>query len=453
MHYANGNKSINLANVMPSETYDATSFFEFTIDGKNTTTNKDIWYEINLVHGDNHATRTTRIQDKFLKFRLTEVSGTTETEIFTDKSYSDLTNKRIYTNKISKNSTSFSKKYRLYMWISKSVVIGNDRADYDIDTWNNQVYASIKVNVVGDFNKKELANCYTTQTIKLYNVIDELDSTQISNCTNFVSTETGWSWYVGETPEAFCKGTGTNHGETLQGILDSGQINDYTDALEFLVNNNIIIEKGQGIALSNYYETCGTSVTIPNTIDDIPVTLIEKETFASKNITNVTLPDSLRAIGENSFNGNQLSVVETPSTVTSIGDGAFASNQIETVYLADGLLTIGAGAFNSNRITEIDLPSSLLLINVSAFAANNISNVVIPENVRIVRNEAFLSNPISQIMFVEPSKLERIDSEAFKTSNGSYTDVIVPDTVTYLSCSAFNDDVTITKADSLVCSN
>ena len=70
MHYANGSNAINLTNVLPTETYDVTSFFEFTTDGKNTTTNKDIWYEIILKHGDDVSGKT-RIKDNLLKFTVT----------------------------------------------------------------------------------------------------------------------------------------------------------------------------------------------------------------------------------------------------------------------------------------------------------------------------------------------------------------------------------------------
>ena len=154
MHYANGNKSINLANAMPSETYDATSFFEFTIDGKNTTTNKDIWYEIILKHGDD-VTRKTRIKDNLLKFTLTETKDGKTTTVINGKSYGDLTNKRIWVNTISKNTTSeVSITYRLYMWISNNTVIGNtDDVDYTTEEWKN-IFASIKVDVAGDFNEK-----------------------------------------------------------------------------------------------------------------------------------------------------------------------------------------------------------------------------------------------------------------------------------------------------------
>ena len=37
------------------------------------------------------------------------------------------------------------------MWISNDTIIGNVNQDYTMEEWND-VYASIKVNVSGDFN-------------------------------------------------------------------------------------------------------------------------------------------------------------------------------------------------------------------------------------------------------------------------------------------------------------
>ena len=58
---------------MPRETYDTAKYFEFIISENNTTTDKDIWYEVVLTHGDNHQTKTTRLRDNLLKFRLVEI--------------------------------------------------------------------------------------------------------------------------------------------------------------------------------------------------------------------------------------------------------------------------------------------------------------------------------------------------------------------------------------------
>ena len=141
----------------PSENYIENQYFEFTIEGKNTSS-KDIIYDIVLSYGDNHETRTTRIKDKFLKFRLVTVTNDVETEIFNNKSYDSLNNKRIHATTIPKNtSVEITTTYRLYAWISSDILIGNvDEADYSEAEWND-IYASIKVNVTGDFTKKEVA--------------------------------------------------------------------------------------------------------------------------------------------------------------------------------------------------------------------------------------------------------------------------------------------------------
>ena len=152
------NNQIELNNLLPSNTYDSTKYFEFTIDGKNTYTKEDIWYEIVLSHGSNHVTRTERIRDDLLKFTLIEIKEGVETIVVDSKSYSDLNNTRIWVNTIdSETNEEIEIKYRLYMWVSDDILIGNiSGADYDATTWNNQIYASIKVGVNGDLVVKEL---------------------------------------------------------------------------------------------------------------------------------------------------------------------------------------------------------------------------------------------------------------------------------------------------------
>ena len=166
MHYVDKNAGINLENAMPSETYDATSFFEFTIDGKNTSS-KDIYYEILLNKGDvpDGKEESNRIKDNLLKFTLTETRNGTEKTVINGKSYNDLTNKRIWVNTIDKNTTSeVSITYKLYMWVSNETRIGNVDQDYTIDEWKD-IFASIKVNVAGDFEEKQVAIDLTKQVV------------------------------------------------------------------------------------------------------------------------------------------------------------------------------------------------------------------------------------------------------------------------------------------------
>ena len=78
--------------------------------------------------------------------------------MFSNRGYNDLTNARIWVDTIPRNTTSeVVRTYRLYMWVTDNISIGNTSdADYDTETWNNELYASIKVNVTGDLNAKKI---------------------------------------------------------------------------------------------------------------------------------------------------------------------------------------------------------------------------------------------------------------------------------------------------------
>ena len=198
MHYNESNE-LAIENAMPSDTFDKTKYFEFTIDGKNTYKDKDIWYEIVLTKG-NDQTGKTRIKDNLLKFRLTTISNGVETELLNNKSYDDLTSKRIYVDTINKNTTTeITRTYRLYMWVSSDTKIGNVNQDYTMEEWNN-VYASIKVKVTGDFNKKRVENSADFKTMllteKTNTIIEEDNTVYISGSKTDV--DYNYVWYSGK---------------------------------------------------------------------------------------------------------------------------------------------------------------------------------------------------------------------------------------------------------------
>ena len=168
MKYKDTNREINLSNAMPSATYEGGDYFEFEITGKNTS-NKTIYYELLLNHGglptSGTYTETNRIADEFLRFRLVEVTGTTEgNDLLTTTQYYNIDNERIYVGTIPGGGASAQEtttKYRLYCWIDNSLGIG---VDYTQEEWNN-LFASIGVNVNGDFTVKTLP----TRTLITYN--------------------------------------------------------------------------------------------------------------------------------------------------------------------------------------------------------------------------------------------------------------------------------------------
>ena len=365
-------------------------YFEFTVDGKNTTTNKDIWYEVILSKGDNLDGKT-RIKDNLLRFRLTETKDNKETVVVNNKSYDDLTNKRIWVDTIDKNTTSeVVHTYRLYMWISNDTVIGNVDQDYTMEEWKD-IFASIKVGVSGDFNEKKLAyedkynvtdaSCFTTEEIKDYQVNSNMTDEELNKCTTYI-TNLNLSWNDGETVEAYCKGIGTRQDSTFQNELDYKLFS--VEKLTYFETNNIINPIDIYLGITDYHASwCGPYVVIPKVINGKNVQKIGKSSFYNYGLTSVVIPNSITLIDRDAFHGNQLTSIEIPDSVKAIGENAFSYNQLTSVE------------------------------------------------------------------FSNPSKLERIEYGAFQNNNIST--VSIPDSVSFLDCNAFDSTVAITKSDSLVC--
>ena len=429
----------------------AIPYFEFTVDGKNTTTDKDIWYEVVLSKGDNIDGKT-RIKDNLLRFRLTETKDNKETIVVNNKSYSDLTSKRIWVDTINKNTINeVVHTYKLYMWISNDTIIGNVNQDYTMEEWKS-IFASIKVNVSGDFNEKALSvetSCFTTQenetglTITDYNsscgskiaipeTIDNLKVTQISsnafNNKGLIYVDIPSSVVkIGAYAFTGNNITSINVPETVTNLhckaFDDGVVKNRDMTCGESCFTVGTINDGNEVAIIDYDKTCGTDVIIPRKIKGYPVTVIGNSyTAIVKQLSNKN----------NNYSFNNL------------------NNYVNKKYKINKIDTSG-GAFENKGLTSIIIPNTITTIEESAFYNNQLTSVTIPDSVTTIGGSAFSNNQLTSVEFSNPSKLERIEHRAFQNNNIST--VSIPETVTYLECSAFGDTVVITKSDSLVCTN
>ena len=157
----NDNNELVLTNVFPETNEEARArndnYITFTVVGKNTTTNKDLWYEIDLVEGTN-ITGKTRFNPSDIKFDLTETVNGVDTLVVDAKSVSDFNSKKIWVNSVNRNTTTeLTRTYKLRMWLSDEVLISDtdEDASYTTGEYKNS-YASIKIQTQGDFTEKSL---------------------------------------------------------------------------------------------------------------------------------------------------------------------------------------------------------------------------------------------------------------------------------------------------------
>jgi hypothetical protein len=108
------------------------------------------------------------------------------------------------------------------------------------------------------------------------------------------------------------------------------------------------------------YSGKGGSVIIPDTIDGLPVTGIGSTPFqGNTDVTQITLPKSLKMIERSAFNGSGLTSIVIPEGVTDIEGGAFSRcENLTSVTLPQSLQRVGMAAFSDcTELTEVNLSS------------------------------------------------------------------------------------------------
>ena len=113
-----------------------------------------------------------------------------------------------------------------------------------------------------------------------------------------------------------------------------------------------------------------TSVTIPSTIRYLGDNAFRNCT----NLSSLNLNEGVEIIGDSCFYKCAFSSIITPSTLKSIGNYAFRDNtQMTTILFNEGLETIGERSFtnNSNLTETLIIPSSVTKIGASVFTGCN----------------------------------------------------------------------------------
>jgi hypothetical protein len=202
------------------------------------------------------------------------------------------------------------------------------------------------------------------------------------------------------------------------------------------------------------YTGSAKDVAVPARLGGLPVTAVGDAvrvkdklygSFAGNQLTSVTIPDGVTAIGAYAFSENQLTSVTIPDGVTAIGYGAFSQNRLTSVTIPDGVTTIGDGAFLQNQLTSVTIPDSVTTIGGAVFSQNRLTSVIIPDGVTSIGDEAFYQNQLTRVTI--PDGVTVIGEGAFYQNQ--LTSVIIPNSVTIIGEGAFyqNQLISVTIPD------
>jgi hypothetical protein len=208
------------------------------------------------------------------------------------------------------------------------------------------------------------------------------------------------------------------------------------------------------------YTGSGGAVTIPSTIQGLPVTGIGPNAFDScGTLTSVTIPDSVTSIGDHAFMYcTGVTDVTLGSAVSSIGFETFSwCTNLISITIGSNVTNIGQGAFSyCTSLASIIIPDSVSSIAVGAFESCwNLTGITIPSSVSSIGCPAFawcsrLSaitvdafNPVySSLEGVLFNKSQATILEYPGGKAGSYT---VPNSVTSIGPYAFMDCFRLTS--------
>ncbi|MBO5409910.1 MAG: leucine-rich repeat domain-containing protein, partial [Clostridia bacterium] len=195
--------------------------------------------------------------------------------------------------------------------------------------------------------------------------------------------------------------------------------------------------------------------------------LIADDAASCKNITSVSMPNTLEIIGHGAFSSTDLTSVYIPSSVTTLIGATFSScNGLVNVTIPETVKTVGGSVFyncenlesveikakiseiaerafaDCPKLTNVTLPDTVTKIGECAFEwSNSLETLVLPDGVEIIDEQAFYdARKLTNINL--PESLTSIGYQAFSGTN--INNITIPANVTFIDESAFSDTKNLT---------
>ena len=292
-------------------------------------------------------------------------------------------------------------------------------------------------------------NCSSLTSITIPDSVTSIGSGAFQYCTSLTSITIP---FVG----AMIDGSDSTHFGYIFGASSGRNNSSYVPSSL----KTVVITGGTSIRADAFYNCSSlTSITIPDS-----VTSIGSSAFQScSSLTNVTIPNSVKSIGSSAFqNCSSLTNVTIPNSVKSISLAAFyGCSGLTSVTIGNGVTSIGSTAFqNCYKLIEIKNLSTLGITAGSSsygyvgYYAKRVytegeSYLSTDENGYIIYNDdtdkILVGYTGTETDLTLPSGITQIYKYMFYNRSSSLTNVTIPNSVTSIGSSAFQNCSSLTN--------
>lgn len=184
------------------------------------------------------------------------------------------------------------------------------------------------------------------------------------------------------------------------------------------------------------FQNCGlknTKFTIPGTVTFMGTKIFGGDSYYMP--SEVVVEEGVTEIQDNAFEHLFTGSITLPQSLRKIGNSAFAQSSISKgLTIPENVNEIGSKAFSASYTTNIVLPKAITTIKLSTFEQAKITSIVIPDSVTTVEERAFaLASDLTSVTL--GAGLTSIGKQAFYYCE-SLEAITIPSSVTTIENTA-----------------
>lgn len=278
------------------------------------------------------------------------------------------------------------------------------------------------LSVSGPINAQDFRTMWECAFYGSLNVLN-LENAQVENC-----KIPDWAFYDSEK-QFFEPDYGIIHLNIRKIILPDDIVEIGLGAFNRLnleeINLPASLRKLNLYSFAYCYKLKFDSLVIPEGVTEIPGGCF----LNCQSIRKLSLPSTVRIIGDVAFNNTRIEDVEFPEGLESLGMSAFEGSNLEKAILPESCQELGDRVFSlCYFLKELRLPEGIKKIPVSfAYSSIGLENVYIPESVEEIGSGAFEScNNLSKIYSLSTTPPDCANNRVFSETNPDKVAVYVP---------------------------